>query len=318
MSTVKLKRSGVAGKIPTIAQVDLGELAINTYDGKLYLKKDVDGTESIVEIFGNQVGGDSIVVDAFTGDGSSNTFFLSTYPDADQYAFVTINGVEQHVTEYDVASNQIQFSEAPANNDIIEVRTFKRVVSGIDLRNYKSYIYTVSGVTSVSGVDDYGFTLTYESNKVEVYLNGVRLVPFSDYTTSGGTTINFLETVTGIVEVVSLSTATLLNTPSDTINGNSATLTTNSANQVVDSFGATEFRTAKYVVQMTEGTDYHVTEVMILHDGTDVYISEYGTIFTNASLGTFSGDILNGQVRLLVSPVGSSTVVKTKRISLTV
>lgn len=318
MSTVKLKRSGVAGKIPTIAQVDLGELAINTYDGKIYLKKDVDGTESIVEFFGNQVGGDYIYVDSFTGDGTANTFSLSVIPDGDQYSFVTINGVEQHVTEYDVSSNQIQFTEAPANNDIIEIRTFKRFLSSVDLKNYKSYIYTVSSATSVSGVDDYGFTLTYESDKVEVYLNGVRMVPFSDYTISNGTAINFPQAVSGTVEVVSLATAAFLDAPNPPIEENSVTLSANTANQPVDSFSASEFRTAKYMVQMTEGTDYHVTEVMILHDGTDVYISEYGTIFTNASLGTFSGDILNGQVRLLVDPVGSSTTVKVKRISLTV
>lgn len=46
---VKLKRSAVQGAIPTTAQVDLGELAINTFDGKLYLKKD-DGTEDIIHV----------------------------------------------------------------------------------------------------------------------------------------------------------------------------------------------------------------------------------------------------------------------------
>jgi hypothetical protein len=46
---VKMKRSGVAGKVPTTAQLELGELAVNTYDGRLFLKRD-DGTEAIVEI----------------------------------------------------------------------------------------------------------------------------------------------------------------------------------------------------------------------------------------------------------------------------
>ena len=44
----KQKRSAVAGKVPTTAQLVLGELAINTHDGRLFLKRD-DGTESIVE-----------------------------------------------------------------------------------------------------------------------------------------------------------------------------------------------------------------------------------------------------------------------------
>lgn len=37
------------GAVPTTAQLQLGELAINTFDGKLYLKRN-NGTESIVEI----------------------------------------------------------------------------------------------------------------------------------------------------------------------------------------------------------------------------------------------------------------------------
>ena len=48
-NTVRLKRSAVPGKVPTTANLDLGELALNTADGKVYMKKD-DGTESIVEI----------------------------------------------------------------------------------------------------------------------------------------------------------------------------------------------------------------------------------------------------------------------------
>jgi hypothetical protein len=46
---IKIKRSDVPGKIPQISDLALGELAINTFDGKLYTKKD-DGTEGIVEI----------------------------------------------------------------------------------------------------------------------------------------------------------------------------------------------------------------------------------------------------------------------------
>lgn len=48
-NTIQLKRSAVQGAVPTTAQVDLGELAINTFDGKLYLKKN-DGTEGIIHV----------------------------------------------------------------------------------------------------------------------------------------------------------------------------------------------------------------------------------------------------------------------------
>lgn len=47
---IRIRRSAVQGAIPATSALALGELAINTYDGKLFLKKDVDGTESIVEV----------------------------------------------------------------------------------------------------------------------------------------------------------------------------------------------------------------------------------------------------------------------------
>jgi hypothetical protein len=46
---IKLKRSAVASKVPVVADLEPGELAVNTWDGKLYLKKN-DGADAIVEI----------------------------------------------------------------------------------------------------------------------------------------------------------------------------------------------------------------------------------------------------------------------------
>ena len=50
--TIKLKRSATQGSIPATSALSLGEVAINTYDGKMYIKKSVGGTESIVEVGG--------------------------------------------------------------------------------------------------------------------------------------------------------------------------------------------------------------------------------------------------------------------------
>jgi hypothetical protein len=48
-NTVVLKRSAVTGKTPTTSDLALGELALNTYDGNLFFKKD-SGTASIVSV----------------------------------------------------------------------------------------------------------------------------------------------------------------------------------------------------------------------------------------------------------------------------
>jgi len=46
---LKLKRTSVQGKVPNISNLELGELAVNTYDGRLFFEKD-NGTLSIQEI----------------------------------------------------------------------------------------------------------------------------------------------------------------------------------------------------------------------------------------------------------------------------
>ena len=46
-NTIQLKRSSTATTVPTTGQLSAGELAVNTADGKLYLKKD---DASIVQV----------------------------------------------------------------------------------------------------------------------------------------------------------------------------------------------------------------------------------------------------------------------------
>jgi hypothetical protein len=49
-STIQLKRSAQTGKVPDTGSLNLGELAINTYDGKIYFKKSgsVESVESVL------------------------------------------------------------------------------------------------------------------------------------------------------------------------------------------------------------------------------------------------------------------------------
>jgi hypothetical protein len=94
----------------------------------------------------------------------------------------------------------------------------------------------------------------------------------------------------------------------------SNTFTTASTSQVaVDSFSATTYRSAKYQVQVTSGTDYHVIELLVVHNGTTTFLAQYGEIFTTSSLGTFDTDISGGNVRLLFTGVNSVSVIKVIR-----
>lgn len=88
-TTIKLRRSAVPGRIPTVGQLDFGELAINTADGKIYFKKydPVANTESVIDVSANLdpnailellkgVDGANSGLDADLLDGQSGAYYL--------------------------------------------------------------------------------------------------------------------------------------------------------------------------------------------------------------------------------------------------
>jgi hypothetical protein len=179
-----------------------------------------------------------------------------------------------------------------------------------------TYTYTIaSNTTVITGADDNTDVLSYTAGLESVYLNGSKQVLTTDYLASNSGAITFTSNVfaADVVEIVSV-------TPQlSVLVADSNTRTTNTtSNTTVDSFSAANYRSAKYYVQITSGTDYHVTEVLLIHDGTEVYITEYGTVYSNTSLGNVSANINTGYVELLVAPSNSTSTVKTRRLAIEV
>ena len=105
---IQLRRSSVSGKKPTTTQLQLGELAVNTYDGKVYIKQDTDGVgvgttvvtvnpweinegETELSFSGSVSVGGSITAGTLHGDGNAITNFpLENLSD------VTLTNVGQH------------------------------------------------------------------------------------------------------------------------------------------------------------------------------------------------------------------------------
>lgn len=90
---------------------------------------------------------------------------------------------------------------------------------------------------------------------------------------------------------------------------NDAYITTNSlgvasttADQAIMSLSATLYRSVKYLVQVVSGSDIHVSEIRVFHDGTTCSIAEYGVAYSGSSLASFSADITGGNIRLLTTP----------------
>jgi hypothetical protein len=91
----------------------------------------------------------------------------------------------------------------------------------------------------------------------------------------------------------------------------SLTTTATTANQILDSVTASTVRTLRYIIQAvnTTTTEFHATSLMIIHDGTTVFLTEYATVLTGTSLASFDADISGGNLRILVTPTNSSSTV---------
>ena len=75
---------------------------------------------------------------------------------------------------------------------------------------------------------------------------------------------------------------------------------------VIDSFDATVWRMVKYLVSISKTSagdnKFYATELTILVDGTNVNVSEYGTIDNDGNIGTVSVSRAGNTVALTVTP----------------
>ena len=198
--TIKLKRSSVSGNVPSTSQLELGELAINTFDGKVYIKKD-NGTESVI-----QVGGSSELAPTnsvytkyiYTATASQVTFSGSdnnsnTLSYTEGYTEVYLNGIKL-VSGIDYTATNgtsIVLTSGAAASDTLEVIAMggTDVINLIVSRGFNSFVYTATASQTVfSGSDDNAETLAYTAGQLQVFLNGV-LLDSSDYTATNGTSI---------------------------------------------------------------------------------------------------------------------------------
>ena len=86
----------------------------------------------------------------------------------------------------------------------------------------------------------------------------------------------------------------------------------------LDQWSSTNYRTARYTVQIVDGNDVHVTELVVFHNGTNAYINEYGVTTSNGELGTFNATLIGGYVIMSFTPVSATAMtIKVVRFTIT-
>ena len=190
--TIKLKRSSTSGAVPTTSQLELGEVAINTYDGKMYIKKNVGGTETIVDITGggSSSSADSIVQEYQYTATANQTTFSGADDNSETLAYtagaiqIFLNGVLLDPSTDYTASNTINvvLTSGAASGDYLQIFAFKQKISDGSVT-----VNTFSGNNSTTA-----FTLTVDpgdENNTRVFVDGVYQSK-SNYSVSG-TTLTF-------------------------------------------------------------------------------------------------------------------------------
>jgi hypothetical protein len=258
--------------------------------------------------------------DLFTANGTDTTFVLSSTPSSADNLIVFVEGVYQNKNSFSLSGSTLTISPAVPNTQEIVVHQIGDVVSGVGLLRNN---FTGDGSTT-------DFTLSQDplhEDNLFIYFDGVYQNK-SEFSVSG-TTLSFTTAPDSgdSIEVIVPKMTEIQQPSTNTIDDEAQFNTGNIIPQVVTStsvattsattiasHSATTYRTVKYLVQCTQGTDYHSTEINLIHDGTTVYMTEYGTLFDNAVLGTFDATISSGNILLQIT-AGSATNMNVKVIS---
>ena len=199
--TVQLKRSATAGSIPSTSDLELGELAINTYDGKAYIKKSVGGTQSIVEVGADTSSDMTSMVHYLFNASANQTTFSGNDANGESLGYtagaiaVFLNGVFLDPDDY-TASNgtSIVLDDGAKSSDYLEIVAWKAGATSGLFTGLTTYEFTATAnQTVLNGADENSNTLSYTVGKVLVFLNGVLMDNRSgtDYTETNTSTITF-------------------------------------------------------------------------------------------------------------------------------
>ena len=258
--------------------------------------------------------------DLFTANGTDTTFVLGSTPSSADNLIVFVEGVYQNKNSFSLSGSTLTISPAVPNTQEIVVHQIGDVVSGVGLLRNN---FTGDGSTT-------DFTLSQDplhEDNLFIYSDGVYQEK-GEFSVSG-TTLSFTSApasgdsieviVPKMTEIQQPSTNTIddaaqFNTNNIIPNAVTTTVVASTSATTIASHAAATYRTVKYLVQCTQGTDYHSTEVNLIHDGTTVYITEYGSLWDNAALGTFDATITGGNILLQIT-AGSASSMTTKVIS---
>lgn len=294
-NTVVLKRSAVQGKTPTTSDLALGELALNTYDGNLFFKRNVSSTETVVRVATNtnllsytRVTGNTTAVSrqSYIADTSGGTFTITLPASPASGDWVVIaDGASFQTTALTVGRNSSTIADIAENLSLnIEGVSVTFVYDGSTWE-----VYTQVGANGGDGTFTASSTTTLTNKTISGSSNTLTNIGNSSLTNSSisinGSAISLGGSVTGLVTTSDTGTVTntmlagsianaKLTNSSVTVNGTSISL--GSSGTVTAAAGTLTGNT------LASG----VTASSLTSVGTLTSLSTSGSITSTAAAGT--------------------------------
>lgn len=186
-------------------------------------------------------------------------------------------------------------------NDILSISGNNGVIVTGDYVNDTIIIQNIDGSTSQKGIIQLYDGIDSNSSELAASANAVNVA----YDLANNT-YNYVTSIDS-------NTQNLL---CGTINSKIILTSNNSANQILDTFSTSAYRSIKYLIQVSSGLEYQISEITLLHNGTNSYITEFGLIASNSALLSYETEIVLGNVNLLMSPINNINEIKVIKTSI--
>ena len=249
---------------------------------------------------------------AFTNDGSKELYIASNtdIESSNNYSGQMANSSNGYATTVGISGNVYANLIGTSGNSYTNLSTSSA-------NNYAGYLsntvygYVNTSMTIANAAFDNSNTSYNLTNATYTAVNSAFGVINTAFTTAN----NALANNSG-----SVFNGDLIITGSVTVGSSKLTnftLTTSSNNdQILDHFQTTSYRSAHYTITIDAGVEWETTQISLIHNSTDTFITEYGLLYTSNILATFSASVTLGEVRLNVVPKYASSTIRVLRTTL--